>query len=305
MKGPNLAELEVFTAVAEARSFRKAATDRGVSASALSQSLRNLEERLGVRLLNRTTRSVAPTEAGEQLLRRLRPALSEVSEAVDAVNSFRQKPTGTVRINAPAPAIEFILAPMAKPFLEAYPDVALELISDAAKVDIVDSGFDAGVRFDQELARDMIAVPLGQSLRYVIIGNPHYLAAQGTPAEPDDLLQHFCIRQRFPGGTIFSWRFERDGRSVTIVPAGRLTVNDAHQAVRAAGDGLGLARVLEDYAAPLIETGRVVTVLDDWCPRVPSWFLYYPSRRQMPSAMRAFLDFIASRRRDGVPQPAP
>jgi DNA-binding transcriptional LysR family regulator len=300
MKGPNLAELEVFVAVAEARSFRKAATDRGVTASALSQSLRNLEERLGVRLLNRTTRSVAPTEAGEQLLTRLRPALSEVGDAVDAVNSFRHKPTGTVRINAPAPAIEFILAPMAKPFLEAYPDVALELISDAAKIDIVGSGFDAGVRFDQELARDMIAVPLGPSLRYIVIGTPAYLEAQGSPLEPDDLLQHFCIRQRFPGGMIFSWKFEKEGRSVTIVPDGRLTVNDAHQAVRVAGDGLGLARVLEDYASPLVEAGRVVTVLDDWCPRIPSWYLYYPSRKQMPSAMRAFLDFIAVHRKEGV-----
>ena len=295
MKGPNLAELEVFAAVAEARSFRRAAADRGVSASALSQNLRNLEERLGVRLLNRTTRSVAPTEAGLQLLSRLRPALSEVAEAVDAVNSFRFKPTGTVRINAPAPAIEFILAPLAKPFLDAYPDVALELISDAAKVDIVDGGFDAGVRFGEELARDMIAVPLGRSLRYIVIGAPEYLQDQGRPQEPDDLLHHLCIRQRFPGGTIFAWRFEKEGRPVTIVPEGRLTVNDARQAVRTAGEGLGLARVLEEYADPLLKSGHVAPVLDDWCPRIPGWFLYYPRRRQLPSAMRAFLDFIASR----------
>lgn len=305
MKGPNLAELEVFAAVAEARSFRKAATDRGVSASALSQTMRNLEERLGVRLLNRTTRSVAPTEAGEQLLRRLRPALLEVSEAVDAVNSFRQKPTGTVRINAPAPAIEFILAPLAKPFLDAYPDIALELISDAAKVDIVDSGFDAGVRFGEELARDMIAIPLGSSLRYIVIGALDYLQLNGTPREPDELLNHVCIRQRFPGGTIFPWRFVKDGRAVTIVPEGRLTVNDAHQAVRAVRDGVGLARVLEDYAQPFLEAGRVVPVLEDWCPRIPEWYLYYPSRRQMPSAMRAFLDFIASRRTRAATRPEP
>ncbi len=204
MRRPNLAELEVFAAVAEARSFRGAAAERGVSASALSQTIRNLEERIGVRLLNRTTRSVAPTEAGEKLLRRLRGALREVAEAVDHIDDYRRKPTGTVRINAPAPAIEFVLAPLAKAFLDEYPDVALELISDAAKIDIVDSGFDAGVRFGEELARDMIAVPLGPPLQYIVIGAPAYFAHHGMPSGPDDLLRHACIRQRFPGGTIFA-----------------------------------------------------------------------------------------------------
>jgi DNA-binding transcriptional LysR family regulator len=297
MKGPNLAELEAFAAVADASSFRKAAMDRGVSASALSQTLRNLEERLGIRLLNRTTRSVAPTEAGHELLRRLRPAFREVSEAVEAVNCFRQKPTGTVRINAPAPAVEFVLAPLAKTFLDAYPDIALELISDDAKVDIVDGRFDAGVRFGEDMASDMIAVPLGASLRYIVIASPGYLQRHGTPAEPKDLLDHFCIRQRFPGGTIFSWDFEKDSVPVKIVPNGRLTVSDPHQLVRAACDGLGLALVLEDYALPALASGRVVPVLDDWCPRIPSWYLYYPSRRQMPLAMRAFLDVVADHRK--------
>ncbi len=300
MKGPNLAELEAFAAVAEARSFRKATTGRGVSASALSQTMRNLEERLGVRLLNRTTRSVAPTEAGEALLRRIRPAFAQVSEAVEAVNSFRRKPTGTVRINAPAPAIEFVLAPMVKPFLDAYPDVALELISDAAKIDIIDSGFDAGVRFGEELALDMIAVPLGPSLRYIVVGSSDYLAPHGTPDEPDGLLDHVCLRQRFPGGKIFSWAFEKDGRIVTIMPEGRLTVNNAHHLVRAASEGLGLARVLEDHAAPLLAEQRLVQVLADWCPTIPSWYLYYPSRRQMPLAMRAFLDIVAEQRKRGA-----
>ena len=198
--------------------------------------------------------------------------------------------------DAPAPAIEFILAPLVKPFLDAYPDVALELISDAAKVDIVDSGFDAGVRFGEELARDMVALPLGGSLRYIVIGAPDYLEAHGAPREPGDLLHHLCIRQRFPGGTIFAWRFEKGGRSITIVPEGRLTVNDARQAVRTASEALGLARVLEEYAEPLLGSGAVVRVLDDWCPRIPGWFLYYPGRRQVPSAMRAFLDFLVSRK---------
>ncbi|WP_333992223.1 LysR family transcriptional regulator [Burkholderia orbicola] len=298
MRRPNLAELEAFAAVAEARSFRGAAAERGVSASALSQTIRKLEERIGVRLLNRTTRSVAPTEAGEQLLRRLRMALREVAEAVDDIDDYRRKPTGTVRINAPAPAIEFVLAPLAKAFLDEYPDVSLELISDAAKIDIVDGGFDAGVRFGEELARDMIAVPLGRPLRYVVIGAPAYFEHHGIPSAPDDLLRHACIRQRFPGGTIFAWHFSRDEREVTIVPEGRLTVNDAHQVVRAVRDGTGLGWVIEDYAQPFLKSGELAQVLDDWCPRIPAWYLYYPGRRQMPSAMRAFVDFVTKKTKE-------
>lgn len=300
MKGPNLTDLQAFAAVAEARSFRKAATDRGVSASALSQALRNLEERLGVRLLNRTTRSVTPTEAGRQLLSRLRPALVDIADALEAVNGFRQKPVGTVRINAPRPAIDFILAPLAKPFLAAYPDVALELVSDAAKIDIVDGGFDAGVRFGEQLARDMIAVPLGPPLRYVVVGAGNYLRDHGSPSEPNDLLGHFCIRQRFPGGKIFTWSFAKDGRDVAIVPEGRLTVNDAPQALQAARDGLGFAWLLDSYARPLLASGHVVQVLDEWCPEIPSWYLYYPSRRQMPAALRAFIDFVSGRRAETI-----
>jgi DNA-binding transcriptional LysR family regulator len=299
IRGHSLAELEVFAAVAEARSFSKVAAKRGMSASALSQSVRSLEARLGVRLLNRTTRSVAPTEAGEQLLHRLKFALSEVASAVNDLDSFRERPAGTMRINAPAPAIEFILAPLAKRFLDAHPDVALELISDSTKIDIVASGFDAGVRFGEDLARDMIAVPLGPPLRYVVIGAPDYLHCHGAPQEPDDLLKHSCVRLRFTSGSLFAWQFEKDGRAVTISPEGRLTVNDPHQVVRAVRDGVGLGRVLEDYAQPLLDTGAVVQVLDDWCPTTPAWYLYYPSRRQMPSGMRAFLDFVATRRRQG------
>jgi DNA-binding transcriptional LysR family regulator len=303
MRGPNLAELEAFAAVASARSFRKAAIERGVSASALSQTIRNLEERMGVRLLNRTTRSVAPTEAGERLLERLRPALAEITEAVDMVNDFRQRPTGTVRINAPVPAIEFILAPIAKAFLETHPDVSLELISDAARVDIVDGGFDAGVRFGEDLARDMIAVPLGGPLRYLVLGTPEYLERHGRPKKPEELLRHRCIRHRFPSGSIFVWRFEKGGREVTIAPEGPLTVNDPHMGLRAGLDGIGLVRLVEDYVRPAMDDGRLVPVLEDWCPRLPSWFLYYPSRRQMPSALRAFLDFIAAARAGGGKHP--
>lgn len=299
MRSVSLSELEIFAAIARARSFRRAATERGVSASALSQALRNLEERLGVRLLNRTTRSVALTEAGEALLRRLRPALDDVGEAIAAVYAFRGTPAGTLRINAPAPAVEFILGPLIAPFLEAYPDITLEIVTDAAFIDIVESGFDAGVRFGEELARDMIAVPLGPPLDYAVLAAPAYLAKRGRPAGPDDLIGHTCIRQRFPGGSIFEWRFEKAGRAVSIHPEGRLTVSDSRQAIRAAREGVGLARTLVDYARDDLKAGRLVRVLQDWCPPLPSWFLYYPSRRQLPPAMRAFLDFIKA------PKPAP
>jgi DNA-binding transcriptional LysR family regulator len=292
MKSVDIGDLEIFAVIARCGSFRKAATERGVSASALSQTLKSLEEQLGVRLLNRTTRSVALTEAGERLLGRLAPALDQVHEAVDEINSFRQTPTGTVRINAPAPAVEHILAPLISPFLRHYPGVSLEIISDAAKVDIVAEGFDAGVRFGKQLARDMIAVPLGPSLRYVVVGSPDYLAKHGIPQKPADLLAHPCIRQRFPGGTIFHWDFEKSGRKETITPEGRLTLNDARHITQGAMDGLGLARVLEDFVREPLSDGRLVEVLADWCPRIPSWYLYYPSRRHMPTAFRAFLDFI-------------
>jgi DNA-binding transcriptional LysR family regulator len=292
MKSVDIGDLEVFAAIARSGSFRKAANARGVSASALSQTMRQLEEKLGVRLLNRTTRSVALTQAGERLLGRLVPALDQVQEAVDEVNSFRQTPTGTVRINAPAPAVEHILAPLINPFLKEYPEISLEIISDAAKVDIVAEGFDAGVRFGKQLARDMIAVPIGPSLRYVVVGSPDYLAKYGAPQNPADVLTHVCIRQRFPGGTIFTWEFEKARKKEAITPEGRLTLNDARHITQAAVDGLGLARVLEDFVRPSLSDHRLVEVLADWSPRIPSWYLYYPSRRHMPVALRVFLDFI-------------
>ena len=238
-------------------------------------------------------------EAGEQLLQRLRPAFAEIAGALEDVDSFRRTPAGSVRINAPAPAVEFVLAPLVAPFLEAYPDVTLEIISDAASIDIVEGRFDAGVRFGEELALDMVAVPLGPPLRYVVVGAPAYLERRGAPRDPSDLLRHQCLRLRFPSGRVFAWDFEKAGRAVTIAPEGRLVVNDARHLVRAAVAGLGLARVLDDYVRRPLAAGELVEVLGDWSPRIPSWFLYYPGRRQLPPAMRAFLDFIARRRTAG------
>lgn len=296
MKRPSLDDLETFAVVARTRSFRKAALERGVTGSSISQVVRNLEERLGIRLLNRTTRSVAVTEAGAQLLSRLQPAFAEVALALQEIDSFRGKPSGSVRINAPAPAVEFVLAPLVERFLRAYPDVTLELVSDAADVDIVDSRFDAGVRFGENIALDMIAVPLGPPLRYIVVGSPRYLEQRGTPSEPKELLKHDCIRLRFPSGRLFSWDFEKSGRAVTISPEGRLVVSDARYMIRGAVAGLGLAYLLNDYARQPLVDGDLIDVLGEWCPRIPSWFLYYPSRRLPPPAMRAFLDFLAAQR---------
>lgn len=290
-----LTELEAFAAVASARSFRAAATKRGVSASALSQTVRHLEAHLGARLLSRTTRSVSLTEAGERLLQGLVPALQDIAAAVDAVNDIRGKPAGTVRVNAPMPAIEFCLAPLARPFLDAHPDVSLELISDSARIDIVQGGYDAGVRFGEDLALDMVAIPLGRPLRYLVAGSDAYYARFGRPENPRDLLRHRCIRHRFPNGSIFPWEFEQGGQRVEITPNGPLTVNDPRLTLQAGLDGIGLIRLAEEYIGPELRSGRLTAVLEDWCPTQSGWFLYYPSRRQMPSAFRAFVDFVLAR----------
>ena len=287
-------DLEVFLAVARAGSFRQAATDRGLTPSALSQSIRNLEERMQVRLLNRTTRSVSLTEAGEVLLARLTPAFSDIEAAVDEVLSLGGRPAGRVRINAPAPPIEHILMPVVPGFLRAFPDISLEIIEDAGYVDIVRDGYDAGIRFGLEMAQDMIAIPLADAVEYAVVGSPEYLAAHGVPQHPDDLLAHSCIRHRFPGGSIFTWRFARDGQEVALTPNGHLTINHAHFARTAAEAGSGLARLALPYVGTALAEGRLVRVLEDWSPTLGKWHLYYPSRRQQPPAFSAFLSYIRS-----------
>ena len=286
-------DLDAFLAVAQAGSFRRAAADRGLTPSALSQSLRNLEERMQVRLLNRTTRSVSLTEAGEVLLTRLTPAFSDIEAAVDEVLSLGGRPAGRVRINAPAPPIEHILMPVVPGFLAAYPGISLEIIEDAGYVDIVRDGFDAGIRFGLEMAQDMIAVPLADAVEYAVVGSPGYLAAHGVPRHPDDLLSHNCIRHRFPG-SIFKWRFARDGEEVALTPGGRLTINHAHHARAAAEAGTGLARLALPYVETALAEGRLVRVLEDWSPQLGKWHLYYPSRRQQPPAFGAFLAYLRS-----------
>ncbi|SCY73832.1 DNA-binding transcriptional regulator, LysR family [Rhizobium sp. NFACC06-2] len=256
--------------------------------------MNTLEETLGIRLLNRTTRSVFPTEAGQRLLERLAPALSDIRLAIAEVDELRDSPSGTLRINAPAPAVDHFLCPLVLDFMDAYREVKIEIISDAAVIDIVEQGFDAGVRFGKQLAQDMIALPLGPALRYAIVASPDYIASSGQPQTPHELINHECVRRRFPGGTLVTWRFKERGEDIEVTPTGRLTVSSAHNELQAALAGKGIAHVFDDYAKPYVQIGRLVELLADWSPTLPHWFLYYPSRRLPSAAMRAFLDYMRS-----------
>jgi DNA-binding transcriptional LysR family regulator len=294
MSALRLDSFDVFAAIVRCGGFRAAALERGVSSSALSQTINALEEALGIRLLNRTTRSVFPTEAGQRLLDRLTPALTDIRLAIAEVDELRDTPSGTLRINAPAPAVDHLLCRFVFDFMEAYREVKVEIISDAAVIDIVGQGFDAGVRFGKQLAQDMIAVPFGPSLRYAIIASPNYIERQGKPETPHDLVYHDCIRRRFPGGTLVTWQFVNGDEQLDVTPDGRLTLSSAHNELQAALASKGIAHVLDDYAKPAIDSGRLVELLVDWRPALPSWFLYYPNRRLPSAAMRAFLDYLRS-----------
>lgn len=256
-----------------------------------------MEERLGVRLLNRTTRSVALTEAGEMLLSRVSPALSDVRDALDRVRGLGDMPSGRLRINAPPPAVDLVLAPMVAPFLRAYPQVDLEIAAESWLVDIVAQGFDAGVRYGEHLALDMVAVALSPPQRYVVVASPDYIARHGEPKHPQDLLDHSCIRVRFGRGTIPDWEFEKAGREIKVSPPAKLILNYPGLAQRAARDGFGFWLTFEGYAREAIASGALVSVLDDWCAPFPGPFLYYPSRRQPPPALAAFIAFVAEWRK--------
>jgi DNA-binding transcriptional LysR family regulator len=293
----NLRDLEAFVAVARTRNFRRAAQEQRVSVSSLSQRLRDIEERLGVRLVNRTTRSVALTEAGELLLSRVAPAMRDVHEALDQVRGLRDVPSGRLRINAPPPAIDLVLAPMVAPFLQQFPRVELEIVADSGFIDIVDAGFDAGVRYGEHLAQDMIAVSLGPPQRYAVVASPQYVAQHGRPRHPKDLLDHACIRIRFGSGRIPDWEFEKAGRVVKVAPSGQLIGTHLGLAIRATKDGLGFWPTFEGYVRDEIKAGTLVSVLEEWCEPFPGPFLYYPSRRQLPPALAAFIAFIGEWRR--------
>jgi DNA-binding transcriptional LysR family regulator len=297
MSDLDLRDLEAFVAVARTRNFRRAAAEQHVSVSSLSQRLRDMEERLGIRLMNRTTRSVALTEAGELLLARVAPAMSDVTDALNEVRGLRDEPSGRLRINAPPPAIDLVLAPLIGPFLAAHPKIGLEIVGQSGFIDIVDGGFDAGVRYGEHLEQDMIAVPLGPPQRYALVVAPDYLARRGRPKHPRDLLGHDCIRIRFSSGALLDWEFEKAGRAVKISPPAKLVVNHPGPAMRAARDGTGFWLTFRDYVSDAIASGALVSVLDDWCAPFPGPFLYFPSRRQPPPALAAFVTFVGEWRK--------
>ncbi|MGH6974345.1 MAG: LysR family transcriptional regulator [Stellaceae bacterium] len=301
MRNPGLEEMNAFAAIAERRSFAKAAVALGVSPSTLSQTIRDLEERLGVRLLNRTTRSVAPTEAGERLLERLRPLLADFDAAIDTVRAFRDKPAGVIRLTVPPPAASFILAPALQRFFAAYPDIKLEISVDLNLVDIVADHFDAGIRLGNSVDRDMIAVRVSDPIRRALVAAPAYLAQHPAPETPHDLLRHNAIRFRLPGGGFIPWRFEENGKSFEVAPEGSLIVNEPEMAVRAAIDGVGVLYAAQQYVDEAVASGRLMPMLEAWVPTVTDgFFLYYPSRRHVPAPLRALINFLRNNLKNGT-----
>ena len=296
----DLGVLNAFVAVARSGGFRQAARATGLSASALSGTVRRLEDRLGVRLLNRTTRSVVPTEVGKRLLDRLTPALGEIEAALDTVKGLRDRPAGTLKLNVPVSAAIMVLPPIVPAFLESYPDIILELVVDERFVDVLAAGCDAGIRYEEKLEQDMIAVPIGpRRQRFAAAAAPAYLDRRGRPEHPRDLLQHDCLRNRGSSGAVLTWEFERAGEIVTIDPHGPLIVNlgaGAEVTVQAALGGTGVVFLFEDWLRPHLDSGALEPVLPDWWQAFSGPFLYYPGRRHVPAPLRAFVDFIKAGR---------
>jgi DNA-binding transcriptional LysR family regulator len=300
MQKPGFAEMTAFVAIAERLSFAKAAVHLGVSRSTLSETIRGLEEKLGVRLLNRTTRSVALTEVGERLLAELRPALASFEAAVESINQFRDKPAGHLRLTVPRPAAKTVIEPILGKFLATYPAISLEIVTDSALTDIVRDRFDAGIRPGHVLEQDMIAIRVGEDARPTVVGSPDYVRRHGRPKAPADLQTHNCIRQRFASGAIHQWAFEKRGKSVEVMVKGSLVVGDGDLALRAALDGAGLARLPVTLVDAHVAQGRLISLLEDWMPRSVGFFLYYPSRRQAPAALQALVDFLKAHAHAGA-----
>jgi DNA-binding transcriptional LysR family regulator len=292
MREIGFAEMNAFAEVAGLRSFAKAADRLGVSRSSLSETIRGVEEKLGIRLLNRTTRSVAPTEAGERLLARLTPVLGDFRAALDSVNAFRASPAGQLRLTVPPPAATLLIGGLMARFLAAHPQTTLEVSADGTLRDIVKDRFDAGIRFGERIDRDMIALPVGGPLQSAVVAAPAYLKARAKPAKPQDLQDHNCIRIRFPSGAFKAWTFAKGGKPIEVAVDGTLIVNEEPLQRRAVLDGVGIAYTLLDFVEADLRAGRLVRLLEDWTPRLPGFYLYYPSRRQIPAPLQAFIDFL-------------
>ncbi|RWP77452.1 LysR family transcriptional regulator [Mesorhizobium sp.] len=292
MSGPGLPELTALAAIVSHRSFRKAADDLGLSPSTLSHMMRALERDMGVRLLNRTTRSVAPTEAGARLVARLQPLLRDIDAALAEVDNFRSLPAGTLRINSSEIAARMLLKSTVPAFLARYSQVSLDLVTEGRLVDIVAEGFAAGIRLGEAVPQDMVAVRFGGATRFIAVASPTYLATRKIPRVPDDLRNHTCIRFRLPSGKPYRWEFEKHGQEISIDVPGVLTLDHMELMAEAAVAGLGVAYISDKSAQSYIEQGALVSLLEDWCPAIPGLFLYYPGHRLVPPALRAFIDVL-------------
>ena len=289
---PALDDLTALAAILGHRSFRKAADELGLSPSTLSHMMRTLEAKTGVRLLHRTTRSVSPTEAGARLVARIRPVLRDLDLALAEIEGFRERPSGTLRINASETAARLLLPSVVPTFLARHPAMSLDLVTEDRLVDIVAEGFDAGIRLGEAVPQDMIAVRFGGEARFVTVAAPAYLAGRARPRTPDDLKDHACIRFRLRSGKLFRWEFGQHGQELAIDVPGTLTLDHVALMATAASQGLGIAYVPDRVARPHIARGELVSVLDDWCPWIPGLFLYYPGRRHVPAGLRAFIDVL-------------
>lgn len=299
----DLADITAFVAVAREGGFRSAARAVGTSSSRLSDAVRRLEARLGARLLHRTTRSVTPTDAGARLLERIAPALGEVRAALDVVNDFRDRPAGRLRLNVPTAAAKLVLHRIVPPFLMKYPEIRVEVVADERRIDVVADGFDAGIRYDRSLDKDMVAVPIGPRVqRYAAAASPAYLSRRGRPAHPHDLLEHDCLGWRFTSGPVHPWEFERGAEVIRIDPRGPLVASfggGTDLAIAAAVAGCGIVYLFEDWLRPSIERRELVPILRPWWRSITGPFLYYPGRAYLPTPLRAFVDFIKTTARDG------
>jgi DNA-binding transcriptional LysR family regulator len=298
MARENFNDLQAFLAIARSKSFTRAAAQLGVSPSALSHSMRGLEERLGIRLLTRTTRSVSPTEAGERLLRTVGPRFEEVAAELAALNELRRKPAGTIRITAGEHAATTVLWPKLAKVLTSYPDVRVEINVEAGLIDIAAQRYDAGVRLGEQVAKDMVSVRIGPDIRFAVVGAKSYLAKHDPPQRPQDLVAHSCINLRLPTyGGLWAWDFERDGKELKVRVDGQLTFNSIFQVRDAALQGYGLAYIPEDLARPHLSKGQLAWVLEEWSPPWPGYHLYYPSRRQSSPAFALIVDALRHRER--------
>ena len=293
MRSSELGELAAFAAIAREGNFRRAAAQLELKPSTLSSAMRALESRLGVRLLNRTTRSVSLTEAGQQLFATLAPALEEIDAALETVNGFRAHPMGRLRLSVPRSVAASLILPLFRRFSERYPDIVLELAADNGFVDIVKEGFDAGVRLGESVAPGMVAVRITPDMSRAVVGSPAYFARHPLPQTPNDLRAHNCIGYRkISSGELHRWAFAKDGETLNIAVRGNLILDDAGLMLDAAADGAGLAYTADRYAAPYLADGRLLRVLDDWCPPFPGFYLYYPGRRQISAALRALIETL-------------